>query len=154
MTITPSPAAIEWRVEVPGWLPASLNQLVGNRYKAMRLKQKDSRAILDACRIHGVPPVGLTKEEKKERRALGIVGRVPGDPVPRKRHVRLEVKLAKGARAFDEDNFWKSLLDGCKHAGMIFDDNRQWCSHDSEITFTRGVDRWDRGTVIILSEDG
>ena len=47
----------------------------------------------------------------------------------------------------------KGLLDGLKHAGMLFDDNRFWCSHDAEIVFSRGENKWDRGTVIVIREE-
>lgn len=142
----------EWRIEVPGWQPISLNRLLGNHLVAAKRKTKDARTIAAACAIHGVPAVGLDAAEKAHRKALDIVGRQPGDPTPTRRHVRLEIKLAKGERACDEDNYFKGLLDGLKRAGMIFDDNRQWVTHDSRILFTRGRDTWDRGTVIILRD--
>jgi hypothetical protein len=146
-------AVKEWRIEVPGWTPTPLNQLLKNRWSSSRLKKKDARTILESCVIFGVPPVGLTHGEKKDRKTLGIVGRVPGDPEPRKRHVMLEIKLAKGERACDSDAYWKSLLDGLQWAGMLFNDNRQWCSHDANIRYSRGVDKFDRGSVIVLRED-
>lgn len=143
----------EWRVEIPGFLPTSLNRLIGNRYRAARLKKTDAKAIAKACLLARVPPVALSTGEKKARKALEIVGRMGGDPEPAKRHVSLEIKLGKGERASDPDNLWKGLLDGLKHAGMLFDDSRFWCSHDAEIKFSRGENKWDRGTVIILRED-
>jgi hypothetical protein len=140
----------EWRVQIPGWVPVSLNQLIGNHAKAARLKQRDARVIAQACAIHRVPPVGLDASEKAHRKALDIVGRQPGDPTPIRRHVRLEIKLGKGERACDEDNYFKSLMDGLKRSGMLFEDNRQWATHDSRILFSRGGDSWDRGAVIVL----
>lgn len=147
------PEAKEWRVVVDGWLPTSLNKLIGNRYASARLKKTDARAIAKACLLQRVPPVALSTGEKKARKALGIVTRMGGDPEPRKRHVSLEIKLGKGERASDPDNLWKALLDGLKHAGMLFDDSRFWCSHDADITFSRGENKWDRGTVIVLREE-
>jgi len=142
----------EWRVEVPGWVPTSLNELVGNHAKAGRLKKRDARTIAAACVLAGVPRVGLDAHERAHRKALAIVGPQPGDPTPRRRHVRLEVRLAKGERALDEDNYFKSLMDGLKRAGMLFEDSRQWATHDSTIAFTRGRDTWDRGCVIVLRD--
>lgn len=140
------------RIELPGWAPTSLNKLVGNRWKAARLKKTDAKAIAKACTLCRVPPVALSAAEKKARKKLGIEGRLPGDPTPIKRHVRLEIKLGKGERAADEDNYWKGLMDGLKHAGMLFEDSRVWASHDANITFSRGENKWDRGTVIVLED--
>jgi hypothetical protein len=152
MTVSPPTEVKEWRIPIEGWTPTPLNKLLQNRWAGARLKKKDARTILESCVICGVPPVGLTHGEKKDRRALGAKDRVPGDPEPRRRHVMLEIRLGKGERACDADAYWKSLLDGLQWAGMLFNDNRQWCSHDAEIKFTRGVDRWDRGSVIVLRE--
>lgn len=145
-------AARTWRVEVPGWVPRSLNQLLGNRHRAARLKAKDARTIAHACAIHGVPPVGLAADEKKDRKALNVSLHLPGDPTPVPRLIGLEVRLAKAERAHDEDNYFKSLMDGLKGCGMLFEDNRQWARHDSTILFTRGTDQFDRGAVIVISD--
>jgi hypothetical protein len=125
---------------------------MGNHLVAAKRKGKDARTIAGACAIHGVPAVGLDASEKAHRKALDIVGRLPGDPVAVRRHVRLEVRLAKKERALDEDNYFKSLMDGLKRCGMLFEDSRQWATHDSRILFSRGRDTWDRGTVIILRD--
>jgi hypothetical protein len=155
-TRQPIPAPVtparSWRVEVPGWVPISLNRIVGHWAKAGRLKAAEARTIATACALAKVPPVGLTKAERKGRRQLGITGRLDGDPVPTKRHVRLEIRLGKGERSPDEDNLFKALMDGLKSAGMLFEDTRRWCSHDASITWHRGATKDDRMTVIHLTE--
>jgi hypothetical protein len=141
-----------WRIVLDGWVPTSLNELMGNRQKASRLKRKDAATILWGCVVAGVTPVGLTHAERRFRREFGV-GPLPTDPRPRRRRVALEIRLGKGARTPDPDNLWKSTLDGLKRAGAIFEDSRGWCRYDSEILFTRGRDAWDRGTVIVLADD-
>lgn len=156
-TKTPKPPVTpvvvrSWRVEVPGYTPTSLNRLMGHWRMAHDLKMRDARLIEQACSLAGVPRVGLTKGERKARRAANIKGRLPQDPEPRKRHVRLEITLGKGQRTPDEDNLFKALLDGLKSAGMLFEDSRNWCSHDSAIAFHRGKTKDDRMTVVHLEE--
>ncbi len=44
-----------------------------------------------------------------------------------KRRVSLRLLMAKGKRCPDRDAYWKSLLDGLVHAGMLVDDNPKHC---------------------------
>jgi hypothetical protein len=96
-------AVRSWRLDIPNWRPAALNELMGNRGKAGRLKQADRDIVIGYVKLHGFPPVALAK-----------------------RRVRLAITLPKGQRRWDVDAFQKSTLDALKHAGAIVDDRDLW----------------------------
>jgi hypothetical protein len=141
-----------WSIAIPGFQPTSLNRLLGHPMARHRLKSRDAATIDRACLLAGVPRARISRREREDRKTLNVPAWVEGDPVPRRRHVRLEITLAKGQRAPDSDNVWKALLDVLVSAGMLFDDSRQWCSHDAEPVYVRGVDEHDKGTTIYLED--
>ena len=108
---------------IANWHPATINQLLGHWSNAHKLKKSD-RAII-AHYTKGLP------------KATG------------KRSVQIDIYLAKGKRAADCDAYYKSCLDGLKHAGMIIDDNRQNLELPP-VRFERTPPFW--GTHIILTD--
>lgn len=86
-------------VFITQWHPATVNQLLSNRWKAARLKKSD-RAII-AHAFHG------------RTKAAG------------RRAIEMEIILKPGQRGADPDAYFKSLLDALVHAGALIDDNRQ-----------------------------
>lgn len=102
-------------ITIGGWHPARLNQWDG-RHWAVRAKAKqDDRIVIDlACR------------------ANALVTQATG-----KRRVSLEIVLGPRQRGCDPDAYWKSLLDGLKHAGAILDDRKE-CVELGTVTYSRG----------------
>jgi Holliday junction resolvase RusA-like endonuclease len=110
---------------VDGWHPARLNQLMHCHWSARgRLKRADRQIVGLYARVARIPP------------ATG------------KRRVSIEVILAPRQRAADPDAYWKSLLDGLVHAGLLLDDNRQSVELGS-VTFRRGK---EKATVVVLED--
>ena len=86
---------------IPQWHPATINQLLRNRWAAASLKKSDREIVTWYCRMAKIPA------------ALG------------KRRVRLTIILKPGQRAADPDSQHKSTLDALVHANALVDDNRQ-----------------------------
>ena len=40
---------------IHGWIPARLNQLIGNRRKAARLKRRDRQIVAVYAKLQGIP---------------------------------------------------------------------------------------------------
>lgn len=119
-----------YTLEIPGWHPATYNQLHSGRSwgKKHRLKSEDRETIGRAVLAYGVPP------------ATG------------KRRVRLLLVLAKGQRACDPDAFFKSLLDGLKECGALRSDGPHWV----ELTtprYLRVMDESEDKAAFITLED-
>jgi Holliday junction resolvase RusA-like endonuclease len=111
-------------LEIPGWLPCRLNQLLGHWSTRHRLKKID-------------------------RATVGLYARMARIPHAKgKRRVSLVLTLAPRQRAADPDAWWKSLLDALVQAGLLVDDNRQGCELGS-VTFRRGR---EKATTIILED--
>jgi Holliday junction resolvase RusA-like endonuclease len=118
--------AREWKIEVPLWRPATVNDLTkrSNHWsRAARIKQRDLELV--AC--------------------YSIVAKVP--KAIGKRRVGLEIVKARG-RFPDPDNVWKSLLDALVLLGLLIDDSAKWCELTPPV-FTRGP---MTRTVITLTE--
>jgi hypothetical protein len=111
-------------LDIPGWLPCRLNQLLGHWHNRHRLKKADRETVGLYARLAGIP------------RARG------------KRRVSLVLTLAPRQRAADPDAFHKSLLDALTACGLLVDDNRQGCELGS-VTFQRGR---QKATTIILED--
>jgi hypothetical protein len=115
-----------WRVTIPGWRPALLNELMGHPLQAARRKARDARIVAGACHLAGVPPVAVPRAERRRRAALGLAGPLPGDPAPRRRSVALAIATPRGR--IDPDAPLKSTLDGLVSAGLLVDDSARWCA--------------------------
>lgn len=103
-----------YKIVIPNWLPARLNQNRGHWSKFARLKRIDRDLVAVYAR-----PFPL---------ATG------------KRSVRLVVTLSGPGREPDPDSFWKSLLDALVAAKMLIDDSRKWCALEP-VEFRRGPAR-------------
>lgn len=109
---------------IHGWLPTRLNQLIGHRRKAGALKKRDRIVISNAARFQGI------------EMASG----------PRK--VGIELTFGKGDRSGDPDAYYKSLLDGLVHAGLLTGDTYR------RVQFTQPVfKRASKRKTVITLED-
>ena len=112
-----------WRVDIPGYVPASTNRL-------MRLHWAQRNRVLKA-------------------EAELVAAYVLGAGVPRatgKRRVSIDISQARG-RLMDPDNCLKGLIDHTVKAGALVDDSGEWC----EVGAVR-VSRGPRRTVIVLED--
>lgn len=103
-----------WTLDIPGWHPAPLNELVGNRGKAQRLKAKDRDIV--------------------GRAVLGYRVAKAGGP----RRVSLMVVYPAGKRMHDPDSLWKSLLDALVATGALAGDTFRLCQCETP-EFVRGA---------------
>ncbi len=116
-----------WTLELPGFVPASLNKIMrGHWSNGYRLKKHDADVILRAVRAYGVP---------------NATGR---------RRVSLLIVLPPRQRAFDGDNVLKSTLDALTHAGALRNDSPAWVVWTPPV-YARGP---ALTTFITLQEDG
>ncbi len=102
-----TPAATEpmttWRVEIPGWLPPSVNTLLTRHWAAAgKLKKRAYRVVSVACLVAQVP------------KAKG------------KRRVSIVATMGPRGRLRDADGLWKVILDALKACGAIVDDGPRW----------------------------
>jgi hypothetical protein len=101
------------------WQPSPLNKLLKHWRTAQRLKTVDRNMVNGYCRLNRFRP------------AVGP------------REVNLCIVLGPKQRACDPDAYWKSTLDALVKAGMLIDDNRQYC-RINPVTFERGPQRETR----------
>lgn len=88
---------------IPGWLPCSLNKLLGSHWaKAGRMKAADREQIAAAVKVYGIPVAQC------------------------KRRIDVTYILPPGKRASDPDSQYKSLLDALVHAGALRNDSHVW----------------------------
>jgi hypothetical protein len=95
-----------WTMEIPGWRPAALNTLLGNRMKSASLKKHDREIICRAVLAYGIPKATVL------------------------RSVRMTLIYTAGERTTDPDSHSKSLLDALVHSGALFNDSRHWVDYD------------------------
>ena len=113
---------------IPGFLPARLNSLMGNRRKAGRLKRRDKEWIICHARMAGIP------------KATG------------RRRVTLILTFGKGVRSGDPDAYWKSTLDALVHAGLLAKDTHRGVSIEGpEFRRSKTI---QSSTTIILEDIG
>lgn len=112
------------KLAIPGFQPATLNELLRGWRQAAKLKKRDRRVIGMYAMIAGIP------------KATG------------KRRVTLTIILGPRQRGADVDAWWKSTLDALKHCGAITDDDR----HGVELAPVRYERGPERGTVIELED--
>jgi hypothetical protein len=119
------PIASGFRLHIPSWHPARLNELLGCSWQRRhRLKKADRELVA----------------------LYGKLARIP--PATGRRRVCLHLVLGPGQRAGDPDAYWKSLLDALVACGLLVDDSRQWVEL-GEVTFSRGKAR----AAVITLED-
>lgn len=93
-----------WRVEIPGYLPPTINVLMrGHWAKRARAKKLATNRIAMECKLAGVPVAD------------------------RKRRVALTLVVTNRSHAPDPDAPYKAVLDGLKRAGALVDDSQEWC---------------------------
>lgn len=110
---------------VPNWIPTSLNKSIRRHWsEASRQKKAEAALIGAAAKAQDVPPAGG------------------------KRRVDLHVILPPGRKKLDDDNAWKSVLDGLVKAKLLIDDRREW-KENGDITYSRALDGV-HGTMILL----
>ncbi len=103
-----------WTMEIPGWMPARLNQILGGHFaKGHRLKKHDKEVIALAVALCGVPAATT------------------------RRKVSLLVVLEKGKRSPDPDAFDKSLRDALVACGALKNDSAAWVKGEDP-RFARG----------------
>ena len=107
----PEPGRCEFTV--PDWLPTPLNQLLGNPFRAGRLKRSDQEIVLFYGRHLQVPLAYY------------------------KRRVDLIITLPKGKRRPDKDCWEKSSLDALVAADLLINDSPVWCERGS-VDYERG----------------
>jgi Holliday junction resolvase RusA-like endonuclease len=112
-----------YTLDIPRWHPATINQLMHSVRGKIRLKKADREMIA----------------------GYGMAERIPR--AQRKRRLSLHIILGKGQRGADADAYHKSLLDACKHAGLILDDSSRYVEL-TPVTFSRDWQNW--GTRITL----
>lgn len=114
---------MQFKLVIPRWRPALVNELRGHHMHAARLKKIDANMVAGYVALNRIP------------KAAG------------RRRVDLTLVLTTG-REPDEDAVWKSLKDALKLCGMLIDDGRRWCEQGNVI-FDRGK---ERATVIQLTD--
>ena len=91
-----------WTMEIPGWMPTTLNEMKGHWAKGHRLKQNDKEVVWLAVRQGGVPAATT------------------------RRKVSMLIVLSKGQRTPDPDAFDKSLRDALVACGALKNDSAKW----------------------------
>lgn len=104
-------------LEIPGWMPATLNKVMrGHWSNGHKCKLQDRGIIAAACLGYGLK-----------------------GPCEYRRRVDLLIVLPRGQRAPDPDAFWKSLLDALVFHGLLRNDSSAWCE-PGRVRFARGED--------------
>jgi hypothetical protein len=111
-------------ITIPGWRPATVNQLLRTVRGRIRYKKLDRALITAYGRLAAVPPATV------------------------RRRVSAHITLGPGQKAADPDAYWKSLLDALVQAGMLVDDDAEGVEF-GPVTFGRGPS-W--GTAIALED--
>lgn len=126
-TDTDKPAAHSpgpWVVEIPGWVPPSLNTYLGQHWSVgAKVKKRVAHVVAVACLVAQVP-------KATTRRRLSV-----------------HLSLPRGRKAPDEDNIGKALRDALTACGAIHDDAPEWVESGP---YTQSVG--PLGTILRLEE--
>lgn len=115
---------------IHGWIPARLNQILGNRRKGSRLKKRDRIRVANEQRFQQIPE------------ATG------------RRKVTIEITFAKGDRSGDPDAYYKSAHDALKNAKLLKDDTIRWVQIAEPVYLPlKSRDRTDRRMTRLILED-
>lgn len=117
-----------WTVTIPGFLPASVNQLFGAHWaRGHRRKKADCELIALYCIEKGVPIA-------TGKRRVAVTFCAPG---------------GRGAKHADADNRLKVLLDALVRCGRLVDDSPTWCEWQPP-----AHEKGPKKTVIVLEDVG
>lgn len=114
-------------LEINGWQPTTTNRLLrANRYERSRLIYQDAEMILRFAQSHGI---------------IRAVAR---------RRVTLVIRYNQHTKSgrVDPDALYKSGLDGLVQAGLLVDDDHEWC----ELGTPRYEIAQRKGIVFILED--
>lgn len=114
-------------LHLPQFTPVSLNVLL--RGVRQRIRQKKGDRDLIALEAH------LQQIPKTEGR----------------RRVTMHVVLAKGQRALDDDNAWKSILDALVCCGLLRGDSPRWLQR-GPLYWARALHGDHRETFVVLED--
>lgn len=115
---------------IHGWVPARINQILGNRRKGSALKRRDRYRIANEQRFRPIPE------------ATG------------RRRVTIEITWARGDRPGDPDAYQKSVHDALKKAKLIKDDTIAWVQLTEPVYLPLNPrDRTDKRMTRIILED-
>lgn len=115
------------RLIIPDWHPARLNQWDGQHWaKRAKLKKADREFIAVYAHQQEIPKAAS------------------------KRRVSLVLTLGKRQRGGDPDSYWKSVLDGLVHSGLLVDDSKEWVELGT-VDYARGL-HGVRQTEIVLED--
>lgn len=120
----------QYEIVIPNWIPARLNQLMGNRKRAGALKKRDKLKIAIEQRFRPIPE------------ATG------------RRRVTIEITYAKGDRQADPDAYQKSVHDALVKAKLLKNDTNRWVEMTHPIYLpTNPRYRTERRMTRIILED-
>ncbi len=114
-----------WTIEIPGWIPPSVNRLIGQHWGKATRHKRVAYAAIDAMAFRAGVPLAQGR-----------------------RRVSVTVTVNGRGRLPDGDNMLKCLLDGLVKCGALRDDGPAWMQL-GEVTVQRGE---TRGTVITLED--
>lgn len=119
---------VVYRLWIPRWRPATLNQIMrGHWARGAAMKKADRQMVGTYAHYAGIP------------KATG------------KRRLTVEVVLGPRHRPCDEDAFAKSLRDACVCAGLLVDDCTKWLE-PGPVTQRRPAKGEEWGTLITLED--
>lgn len=113
-----------YRIEIPGWVPTPLNQLLGHWRGRWGKKKQDKAMVAVHAWKAGIPLAD-------GRRRVGLM-----------------ITLPPGQRRWDPDCFWKSCLDALVSARLLIDDSPKWCELGTVLQMRTGT----LSTTILLED--
>lgn len=109
-------------ITIPDYKVPSLNEYIGRKWPVGQKFKNECKQLMRAYSRH-----------------------LPN--ASQRRRVDMHIVLGKGRRKMDKDNAYKLILDSLVYAGMLFNDNDQWCEI-GDLTYSRG----SPATIITLTD--